>query len=160
MDGDVERSAEIKGDVGNRRKAIEVAQPARGAAASGVARESGVNVAVGEYEIVALEERHDLALAAIGEVGGVQQRKCRWREKTALLAAASRGLHEWRGVPLGEVQAVAANFEPALQKIKLRALARAIGALDDDERAGISAAGNGTSRLGQSGFNWFGSGLL
>ena len=36
--------------------------------------------------------------------------------KQPLLFTTSRcGLDQWRGIPLGEVEAVAANFEPALQ---------------------------------------------
>ena len=160
VDGDVERRAEIKSDVRHWREAVEIAQPARRAAAGGVARKRGVNVAVGQDEIVALQQRHDLAFAAVGKVGGVQQRKCRRRQQAALLSASRRGLHQRRRIPLGEMQAVAADFEPALQQIKLRAFARAVGAFDDDKRAGIRAAGNGTSRLRQRGFDGFGAGLL
>src|SRR5580704_15769348 len=104
MHGDIERSAEIKSDVGNRRKAIEVAQPARRAAASGIASEGGVDVAIGKDEVVALEQRHDLTFAAIGKVGSVEQREGGRREQTALLAAARGGLHQRRRIPLGEMQ--------------------------------------------------------
>src|SRR5208283_385272 len=75
VDGDVERSTEIKGDVRNRGEAVEIAQPAMRTATGGVARKRGVNVPVGEDEIVALEERHNLALAAVGKVRGMQQGK-------------------------------------------------------------------------------------
>jgi len=92
-------------------------------AAGTVAREGGVHVAIGEDEIIALEERHDLALAAVGEVSGVKQRKgCRCEEST-LFAATSGGFDERRRVPFGEMKAIAADFEPTLQQIKLSALA-------------------------------------
>ena len=69
-----------------------------------------------------------------------------------MFAAAGGGFYEGRGVPLGEMQAIAADFEPTLEKIELGAFAGAIGAFDDDECAGIGAAGNGTAGLGERGF--------
>src|ERR1700692_4571319 len=50
------------------------------------------------------------------------------------------------------MQAVTANFEPALQQIQLRALARAVRSLNDDQCAGIRPAGYRTSGLRQSRF--------
>ncbi len=115
VDGDIERSAEIKGDVGNGSKTVEIAQPAMGTAAGGIAREGSVDVTVGEDEIVALEQRHDLALAAIRKIGSMQKGEGGGSEKALLLAATGGGLDEGRGIPFGEVEAIAANFEPALE---------------------------------------------
>src|SRR5260221_7987642 len=115
MNGDFERRAEIKSDVGHGGEAIEIAKPFLRASAGAVTREGGVNIAVGEDEIVALEERHNLALATVGEVGGVEQRKSCRREEAALLAATSGGFDQGRRVPFGEVKAIAADFEPAFQ---------------------------------------------
>src|SRR5580704_8397755 len=112
---DVERRAKIKGDVRDGRKAVKVAEPARRAAAGGVARECGVDVAIGQHEVVALEQWHDLTLATVGKVGSVQQRERGGCQQAALLSAAGRGFHQRRGIPLREVQAVAADFEPSLQ---------------------------------------------
>ena len=103
-----------------------------GAAAGGVAGEGGVDVAIGEDEIVALEEGHDLAFAAVGEVGGVEEREGGGGEEAFLFAAAGGGFYEGRGVPLGEVETVAADFEPAFEEIELGAFAGAVGAFDDD----------------------------
>ena len=55
--------------------------------------------------------------------------------KPALLAAPRGRLDERRGVPLREVDAIAADFQPALQQIKLRAFSRAVDPFDDDKRA-------------------------
>src|SRR4029077_2423220 len=54
--GDVERRAEIKRDVGNRREAVKISQPVGRAATSGVARKSGVDIAVGKDEIAAVKQ--------------------------------------------------------------------------------------------------------
>jgi len=102
------------------------------AAARSIASEGGVDVTVGENEVIALEEGHDLALATVGKVGGVEERKSGWGEETLLFAAAGGGFYEGRGVPLGEVQAVAADFEPALEEVELRTLTGAVRAFDDD----------------------------
>ena len=53
------------------------------------------------------------------------------------------------------MQPVAADFEPALQKIKLRAFARAVGAFHDDQRAGIRTARNRLPWLRKCGFARF-----
>jgi len=113
MNGDFEGSAKIKCDVGYRRETVEIAKPFLRTAAGTVAREGGVHVAIGEDEIIALEERHNLALAAVGKVGGVKQRKGCRRQKAALFAATRGGFDERRRVPFGEVKAIAADFEPA-----------------------------------------------
>ena len=73
LNRDVERSAEIESDVGDGSEAVKIAKPAMGAAAGSVASEGGVNVAIGEDKVVALEKRHDLALATVGKIGSVQQ---------------------------------------------------------------------------------------
>src|SRR5882672_640031 len=114
MNGDFEGRAEIKGDVRNRSEAVEIAKPFLRTATGTITREGGVHVAIGEDEIVALKERHDLAFAAIGEVRGVKQRKSGRREEAALFAATSGGFDERRRVPFGEVKAIAADFKPAL----------------------------------------------
>ena len=69
-----------------------------------------------------------------------------------MFAAAGGGFYEGRGVPFGEVETVAADFEPAFEEIELRAFAGAVGAFDDDEGAGVGATGNGAAGLGERGF--------
>ena len=113
MNGDFEGSAEIKRDIRNGGEAIEIAKPFLRTAAGAVACEGGVDIAIGEDEIIALEERHNLALATVGKVGGVKQRKGCRRQKAALFAATRGGFDERRRVPFGEVKAIAADFEPA-----------------------------------------------
>ena len=125
------------------REAIEIAQPARRAAARRIARERRVDVAVGEDQIAAVEQRQDLALAAVGKIRGVQQRKRGRREQPALLAAPRGGFHQRRGIPLREMDAIAADFQPAFQQVELRAFPGAVDAFDDDQRAGILALGRG-----------------
>src|SRR5260221_1241375 len=123
-----------------------------GAAAGSIASEGSVDVAIGEYEIVDLEKGHDLALAAVGEVGGVEEREGCGSEEALLLAGGGGVFYGGRGVPLGEVETVAADFKPALEEIELGAFTGAVGAFDYDEGAGIGAAGNGATGLGERGF--------
>src|SRR5216684_1442976 len=137
----IQRRAKIKREVRHRSEPIEVAQPARGATARGVASEGRVNVAVRKNEIIPLKQRQDLALAAIREIGRVQQGECNRSEQAALLAAPRGRFHQRRGVPFREVQPVTADLEPSLQQVQLRALSRTIGTLDHDESTGVRASG-------------------
>ena len=120
-----------------------------------ITRKRGVDIAIGEDEIVTLEERHDLALATIGKIRGVQQGERGWSEEPFLFAAARGGLYQRRRVPLREMKAETADFQPALQKIKLRALAGTVSAFDNDQRPGIGATGDRATGLRQRGFGGF-----
>ena len=74
-----------------------------------------------------------------------------------MFAAAGGGFHQGRGVPLGEMETVSADFEPPFEEIELGAFAGAVGALDDDESSGIGAARNRTAGLGKRGFRGLGA---
>ena len=50
------------------------------------------------------------------------------------------------------MEAVAADFEPALEEIELGAFAGAVGTFNDDERAGIGSAGDRAAGLGKRSF--------
>jgi hypothetical protein len=126
-----------------------------GTAAGSVTGEGSVDVAISEDEIVALEEGHDLAFAAIGKIGSVEKREGGGGEKAFLLAATGGGLHEGRGIPFSEVETIAANFEPAFEEIELGGFAGAVGAFDDDKRTGIGAARDGPTGLRESGLGSF-----
>jgi len=141
IDGHVERSAKIKSDVRDGRKAVQVSQPALRAVARNIARERCVNVPVGQDEVSAVEQREDLALAAVGKIGGVQERKRGGRKQTALLPAPGCRFHKWRRIPLREMQAIAADFEPAFEQVELRALPGAVYAFNHNERARVGARG-------------------
>jgi len=106
----------------------------RRAVARHISRERGVDVPVGEHEVSAVKQRENLAFAAVREIRGVQERKRRGREQTALLSAPRRRFHEGGGIPLREVQPIAADFEPPFEQIELRALSRAVYAFHHDER--------------------------
>src|ERR1700733_1613748 len=139
--GNVERSAEIKSDIGSRREAVKIAQPVRRTSASAVSGKSGVDVAVGQHEVTTVQQRHDLTLAAIGEIGGMQERECCRREQPALFATTGGRFYQRRRVPFGEVRSIAANFEPPFEQVELGALAGTVNALDDHQSAGIRAFG-------------------
>ena len=126
------------------------------AATGRVAGEGRIDVAVSKNKIVALQEGHDLTLAAIGEVCSMQQGEGGGSEEALLLAATGGGFNQRRRVPFGEMEPVAADFEPAFEEIELGAFSRAVGAFDDEERSRISAAGNRASRLRERGFRDFG----
>src|SRR5204863_3228947 len=83
-----------------------------------------------------LERGHDLALDAFGEIRGVDQGEGERREQLLALAARGRGLHDRRRVPLAEQHRIAVAFEPLREQRELRALARAVDALDDEEPPG------------------------
>src|SRR4029077_8358961 len=160
LNRDVEGSAKIESDVRDGSEAVKIAKPAMGAAAGSVAGKGGVDVAIGEDEVVTLEQGHDLAFAAVGEIGGMQKRE-RGGSEEAFLFAATRGrFNQGRRVPLGEMETVAADLEPALEEIELGALAGTIGTFDHDKSAGISAAGNRTTGLRKSGFGGLGARCL
>jgi hypothetical protein len=156
LDGDVERRAEIKSDVRDGREAVEIAKPA----ASGVAGESGIDVTICEDEIIALKEGHDLALAAIGEIGSVQERKGSGSKEALLLAATGGGFDEGRRVPLSEMETVAADFEPTFEEIKLCTFTGAVSALNDDKSTWIRPTGNRATGLRKGGFGGFGARCL
>ena len=125
------------------REAIEIAQPVRRAAAGGVARERRVDVAVRQHQIAAVQQRQNLPLAAVREIRRVQQRKRGRRQQPPLLPAPRGRFHQRRRIPLRKMNAVAADLEPALQQIELRALPRPVDSLDHHQRAGILALRRG-----------------
>jgi len=81
-----------------------------------------------------VQQGKNLALAAVGKIRGVQQRKRGGGQETALFPAPGGRLDQRRGVPLREMQAVAADFQPALQQIELGAFAGPVDAFDHNER--------------------------
>ena len=89
VERDLERHAEVERQVGAHREAVERAHPVGIHAAHHVARERGVDVAVGEHDHARLERRHDLALDAVREVGGVEQREGERREERPSSCRAS-----------------------------------------------------------------------
>ena len=71
-------------------------------AARHVAGERGVGVAVGADDRAGLDQRQDVALRAVGEIGGVDQAEGGGREHLLPLAAARGLMHQRRGVPFAE----------------------------------------------------------
>ena len=72
----------------------------------------------------------------------MQQRKCGRRQQASLFAASGRRFYQRRRIPFGEVDTVAADFKPTLQKVELGAFPGPVDAFDDDQGAGISAFGS------------------
>jgi hypothetical protein len=77
----------------------------------------------------------DLPLEAVGQIGGVNQRKGGGREQVPLLALGRGLLDDHRRVPFGEEDADAFRFEPLLDQIELRALTGAVQAFDRNQAA-------------------------
>src|SRR6266853_2958239 len=94
VNGYVEWSAKIKSDVRNRRKAVQIPQPALRTISRHIAGERGVDVAVSKDQVSAVKQRKNLAFAAVREISGVQERKCGGRQQPALLSAPRRRFHE------------------------------------------------------------------
>src|SRR5258708_22261715 len=92
--------------------------------------------------------------------GGVKEEKGGRGRQPPLLAAPRRRFHQRRGIPLREMQAVAPEFQPALQQIELRAFAGTVGPFYNNQRTGIGAARHPPPPLRQCGFRGFRAGLL
>ena len=96
MHGHLQRRAEIKRNVRNRRKAVQISQPSRRAAPRRIPRKRRVNVAISKDQIVALKQRHDLSLTTVRKIRRVQQRKCRRRQQPPLFSSPRGGFHQRR----------------------------------------------------------------
>src|SRR5580704_17126031 len=118
VNGNVQRSAEIKGDIGSWSETIKIAQPVRRTSTSAIARKCGVDIAVGENQITAVQQRHDLAFTAVSKICSVQKRKRRRCQQAPLFAPPGCRVHEWRRSSLCEVVTLAADFEPAFQQVE------------------------------------------
>src|SRR3984893_1079532 len=84
----IQWSTEIKCNVGSRREAVEIAQPVRRTSASAIPRERGVDIAIGENQIAAMQQWHDLTLATVGKICRMQKRERGGRQQAALFAPA------------------------------------------------------------------------
>ena len=118
---------------------VEFGDPIAVHATDGIAGERGEKVAIGEHNVAGAEEGEDLALVAVGEIGGVDQGESGGREKLLPFAFGRGFLDEDGGIPLGEEDAIALEFEPALDEVDLGGLAGAIQPLDSDEFSRIIA---------------------
>ena len=123
VQGDFERDAKVKGDVGQDGETIKLGHPVAIYPADGIARQRGEKVAVGEDDIAGAEEREDLPLVAIGEICGVDERERGRGEKLALFAFGGGLFDKNGGIPLGKENAVAFEFEPAFDEVNLGGLA-------------------------------------
>src|SRR5207244_2940694 len=104
-----------------------------------IAGERRVNVTIGKDEVAAIKKWQDLTVAAVSEVRGMEKGVGRRCEEAVLLATLCCRLHQRRRVPFRQVHPIAADLEPALEKVKLGALAGPIDPLDDDQRPWIGA---------------------
>lgn len=134
--GCFEREFEKEGDVGFDGETVEVSEPLGVAAADGVAGEGGVDVTVGEDDVSGAEEGLNLALVAVGEVGAVDKGEGGGGEEERFLPLAGGLLDNDRGVPFGEEDFVAFEFEVAFEEVDLGGFARAVESFDSNENAG------------------------
>ncbi len=137
----VERRLEVEGEIGPDGEAVEIAHPLRIHPAGHVAREGGVGVAVGADDRAGADQRQDVALGAVGKIGGMDQAESGGSEHLLLLAAARGFVHQRGRIPLAESDGEAARAEPLAQQRNLRALARAVDSLDDNELASMTVGG-------------------
>src|SRR5207302_2317121 len=82
----------------------------------------------------------------------MKERKRRGREESPLFAAPRRRFYQRRRIPLREMQPVAADFQPTLEQVQLRAFSRAVRAFDHNQSTRIGAARNRPARLRKSRF--------
>src|SRR5256885_1367247 len=98
---------------------VQLAYPAAVAAPHRVAGERGKDVAIGENDVAGIEQRQDLALITIGEIGAADQRKGGWRQQLAFFSFSSRFADNGRRVPFREEDLVALELEPSFKQIHL-----------------------------------------
>ena len=123
-------------DVRQRGEIVDAAHPVRRTTAHHVARERGENIAVAQHDVAGAQQRQQMAFVTVGEIRRVNEAERRRRQQLALFALAGGGFHQLGGIPLAEIDLDALGFEPALEQINLRGLARPVEALDGDEPPG------------------------
>src|SRR3984893_10896496 len=155
IDGHVEGSTKIECDVRDGRKTVQIAQPALRAISRHIARERGVDVPVGKDQVAAVKQGKYLAFAAVGEISGVEERKRGGCQQPALLSAPRRRFHERGRIPFREMQAIAADFQPPLEQVELRAFPGAVYALNHNECTRVSTRGREKLRCRRRQFGWF-----
>ena len=96
IDRDVEWGAKEESHCRLHCKRINVSHPTPIAATRNVARKRRVDITIGEHDRACFQRRNDVALGAVGKIGGVQQRKRRGREQVTFLGAFCRILNERR----------------------------------------------------------------
>ena len=134
---------EEEGDVGQDREIVHFADPFRGATADDIAGEGGEDVAVAQHEVAGLEQGEQLALVAIGEIGGVNEAEGGRGQEIHLLALAGGAFHQFGGIPLGKEHLELLHLHPAFEQIDLRGLAGTIESFDSDQSPGQSQFGDG-----------------
>jgi hypothetical protein len=77
-----------------------------------------------------------MPFVAVGKIRRVDQAERRRRQQFALLALARGGFDQFGRIPFAEIDFDAFGFEPALQEINLRGLARTVEALNGDQPPG------------------------
>ncbi len=135
--GDFDRNAEVEGQIGLDSEAVKASHPTMRNTPHCVSCEGCVHVAVGQNDHAGLERGQDLVVQAVGEIGRVQQAERQRRQDLRLLPSPGRLLDQLRGVPFSEKDVVPLGLKPFAEQAELRALARTVDALDDDELARI-----------------------
>ena len=135
LERDLQVGLEEEGQVGQRGEVVEAPHPFGRAAADDVAGEGGEDVAVAQDDVAGAQQRHQVALVAVGKVGGVDEAEGGGREQLALLALAGGGLDQLGGVPLAEIDFELLQFEPALEQVDLGGFPRAVQAFHGDQAA-------------------------
>ena len=125
--------AEEEGDIGQRGEAVKATYPGLGASANYVSGEGRKDVSVAEHQVSRLEQGQELALVAVGKIGGVDEGKRGRRQQVLLLALAGGAFDQCRRIPLAEEDFESAHLQPALEEVDLGGFARAVESLNSDE---------------------------
>ena len=135
LQGNFQRRFEEKDEVGQRRETINPAHPFSGAAANGVARKRGENIAVAQDDVTGAQEGKELALVTVREIRGVNEAEGGWGKQFAFFALGRGVFDEGGGIPFAEKNLEALEFEPAFDEVNLGGFAGAVQTLDGDQAA-------------------------
>jgi hypothetical protein len=102
-------------------------------------RQSSEQKSIGDDQLAVPERRQDHLLRAMAEVGAVEQRELLGAERAQRLAALDDRFDQVRRVPLRRDDVVPLGFQPGLEQLPLRGLARSVRPLEGDQQAAAFA---------------------
>src|SRR6185369_331295 len=110
---DLQIGFEKEGEIGQRREAVNAADPFGGAATNYISRESSKDVAIAEHDVAGAKQRDKVAFVAVGEVRGMNETESGGGQQFPFLALAGGGFDQLGRIPFAEVDLQALQLQPA-----------------------------------------------